>query len=130
MKMRTGGLARMRVFGMMLLASLMMAAETSSAQNNSARSYPKEIRGYKVERTVIEIKKPESKNGKPSAQNASPNDGQTVNQPPSDSDVDALIQFGEPQLARVTPLGITSRFRSSWRQLRRKAALTFSCSKT
>ncbi len=97
----------MRVFGMMLLASLMMAAETSSAQNNSARSYPKEIRGYKIERTAIEIKKPESKNGKPSAQNASPNDGQTDNQPPSDSNVDALIQFGEPQLARVTPLGIT-----------------------
>jgi len=107
MKMRTEGLARMRVFGMMLLASLMMAAETSSAQNNSARSYPKEIRGYKIERTAIEIKKPESKNGKPSAQNASPNDGQTDNQPPSDSNVDALIQFGEPQLARVTPLGIT-----------------------
>ncbi len=97
----------MRVFGLMLLASLMMAAETSSAQNNSPPSYPKEIRGYKIERTAIEIKKPGSKNGKPSAQNASPNDGQTNNQPPSDSDVDALIQFGEPQLARVTPLGIT-----------------------
>ena len=113
-----------------LLLALFWLVPASPAQTNPGHTYPKEIRGYKVERTVIEIKKPESKNGKPSAQNASPNDGQTVNQPPSDSDVDALIQFGEPQLARVTPLGITSRFRSSWRQLRRKAALTFSCSKT
>jgi len=53
------------------------------------RSYPKEIRGYKVERSVVEIKR-------------------TANQESdSESDFDPLIKFGEPQLARVTPLGIT-----------------------
>src|SRR2546422_144110 len=58
----------------------------SRAQTNS-RPYPKEIRGYKVERTVVELKKPEKASNR-------------------DSDVDALIQFGKPQLSRVTPLGI------------------------
>ena len=75
------------------------------------RTYPKEIRGYKVERTVVEVKKPEAKNGqsgKDKRQTANNNsDGQTNAEPNSESDVDALIQLGKPQLARVTPLGIT-----------------------
>jgi hypothetical protein len=65
------------------------------------RSYPKEIRGYKIERTAIEIKRPDSKN-----RNAN-NNAQAEAQNVSDADVDALIQFGQPQFARVTPLGIT-----------------------
>lgn len=55
------------------------------------RTYPDKIRGYKVERTVVEMKKPE---------------GQT-NGTGSDSDVDSLIKLGDPKVARVTPLGIT-----------------------
>jgi len=88
------------------------------------RTYPKEIRGYKVERVVVEIKKPEAikkpetKTGNPpstqnqsSSENSAGNTGQT-NDPPrsdsyADSDTDALIKLGKPQLARVTPLGIT-----------------------
>jgi hypothetical protein len=74
------------------------------------RTYPKEIRGYKVERTVVEVKKPEAKEapgrdqgqrGKNKPEEKSP-DGTN-----SDADVDQLIQLGKPQLARVTPLGIT-----------------------
>ena len=34
------------------------------------RIYPKEIRGYKVERTVVEVKKPEKKNQKSGNDNA------------------------------------------------------------
>ncbi len=53
------------------------------------RTYPDKIRGYKVERTVVELKKPEGQsNG-------------------SDPDVDALIKLGDPKVARMTPLGIT-----------------------
>jgi hypothetical protein len=55
------------------------------------RTYPDKIRGYKVERTVVEMKKPE---------------GQS-NGNGSDSDVDSLIKLGDPKVARVTPLGIT-----------------------
>ena len=78
------------------------------------RSYPKEIRGYKVERTVVEIKKPETKDAASSGdksrdgnQNAANSAGQVNDQSNSDADVDALIKLGKPQLARVTPLGVT-----------------------
>jgi hypothetical protein len=55
------------------------------------RTYPDKIRGYKVERTVVEMKKPE---GQPNGAGA-------------DSDVDSLIKLGDPKVARMTPLGIT-----------------------
>jgi hypothetical protein len=83
------------------LACLLLLFITSSTALAQSRSYPKEIRGYKIERAAIEIKKPDSKNRN------STSDGRTEAQNLSDSDVDALIQFGQPQLARVTPLGIT-----------------------
>ena len=73
----------------------------SWAQDNFPHSYPKEIRGYKIERTAIEIKKTDSQ-----IRNSNSN-SQTETRNVSDSEVDALIQFGQPQLARVTPLGIT-----------------------
>jgi len=60
-------------------------------------SYPKALRGYKVERTIVEIKKP------PANDRHNQNDGSTN----SDTEVDSLIQLGEPQFARATPLGIT-----------------------
>ena len=59
------------------------------------RSYPKTLRGYKVERTIVEIKKPPA------------NDSQNQNDGSASPDADSLIQLGQPQLARVTPLGIT-----------------------
>ena len=83
------------------LACLLVLFFIGTAALAQTRSYPKEIRGYKVERTAIEIKKPDSRNRN------SNNDVQTGAQEASESDVDALIQFGQPQLARVTPLGIT-----------------------
>ena len=84
-----------------MLALLSAMPAGSSAQNDFPRSYPKEIRGYKIERTAIEIKRSDSKSG------SSKDNAQTEEQNISESDVDALIQFGKPQLARVTPLGIT-----------------------
>ncbi len=73
-----------------------------------ARSYPKELRGYKVERTVVEIKKPETKSSKSGSNSQNRNDGnQSESADSSEGDVDELIQLGKPQLARVTPLGIT-----------------------
>jgi len=95
-----------------LLFSFLMTG-ASSSQTESTRSYPKEIRGYKVERTVVEINKAETKTaassdkGRDGNQNAANSTGQANDQSNSDSDADALIQLGKPQLARVTPLGIT-----------------------
>ncbi|MDX6384978.1 MAG: hypothetical protein QOK48_2551 [Blastocatellia bacterium] len=72
-----------------------------------SRTYPKEIRGYKVERTVVEIKKPDRKSRK-SGKESDPNQtNATDSAAGSDADVDELIQLGKPQLARATPLGIT-----------------------
>src|SRR5258708_36765931 len=75
------------------------------------RTYPKEIRGYKVERTVVEVKKPDAKNGqtgKDQSQRGNNNsDGPRNAETNSEADVAELIQLGKPQLARVTPLGIT-----------------------
>jgi hypothetical protein len=71
-----------------VFVSILSGITSSVAQT---RAYPAKIRGYKVERTVVEVKKPAGQS----------NDGGT------DSDVDSLIKLGEPKVARVTPLGIT-----------------------
>ncbi len=59
------------------------------------RSYPKEIRGYKVERPAVKMKKDED-----------PKKDKKDNVSSEESNPDALIRFGEPKLAGVTPLGI------------------------
>jgi hypothetical protein len=55
-----------------------------------ARDFPKEMRGYKLARARVEIKKSKDERG-----------------PSVSADADALIQFGEPRIAGMTPLGIT-----------------------
>jgi hypothetical protein len=57
------------------------------------RAYPKEINGYKIERAKVEIKRGKDAAGAKNQDAA--------------GDTDALIQFGEPSIARVTPLGLT-----------------------
>jgi hypothetical protein len=74
----------------MLTLITLPAMSTVASQR---RTYPDQIRGYKVERTVVEIKKTEKT-------------GQTDGGNP-DSDVDSLITLGDPKVANVTPLGIT-----------------------
>jgi hypothetical protein len=85
------------------------------------QAHPKEIRGYKVERAAVELKSNETK--KPSksdnAANANKDGGTSSSSDGSSSgqsspatsttaaDVDQLITFGSPSIARVTPLGIT-----------------------
>ena len=51
------------------------------------RSYPKELRGYKIQRAAVELDRKADMS--------------------SDADPDDLIRFGEPRLAGVTALGIT-----------------------
>ena len=78
-----------------LIALVLLGVSAPLPASGQSRSYPDNIRGYKVERTVVEIKKPDKNQA---------NDGETA---VSDSDVDQLITFGQPSLARATPLGIT-----------------------
>jgi len=96
----------------LLLLTLIAQATNASAQT---RTYPKEIRGYKVERRVVEVKKPEEQSGKPGTSPATKqsqsgnnnSDGQTSRASDPEPDEDALMQLGTPQLTRITPLGIT-----------------------
>jgi hypothetical protein len=92
-------------FSVPLLLLLIVIAQATSAFPQT-RTYPKEIRGYKVERRVVEVKKPDKPNGK-ATPNQSQSDRQTSSESDPESDEDALIKLGTPQLARVTPLGIT-----------------------
>lgn len=75
-----------------------LVAPVSTSSSVAARTYPKEIRGYKVERAKVEVKKPKDNKG----QSPSPGSAATAT-----TDADALIQFGEPRIAKMTPLGIT-----------------------
>jgi hypothetical protein len=88
---------------------------------SQARDYPKEIRGYKVERAAVELKARENQKVAKTTQGTPDNNNNSVTAgtaPASSaptpspaaapvSNVDQLITFGGPSLARVTPLGIT-----------------------
>ncbi|HKO36240.1 MAG TPA: hypothetical protein VJV21_07150 [Pyrinomonadaceae bacterium] len=97
-----------------LVCSIACANVTAQGQ-----TYPKEIRGYKVERAAVELKSTEKK--KPSKSGNSSGGGQDCSSSTRDNSsnqtsttsskavpaVDQLITFGSPSIARVTPLGIT-----------------------
>ena len=88
---------------------------------SQSHEYPKEIRGYKVERAAIELKSRESEKRAKSTNKSAASSNNSVTAttagtlptptpavtPGSDSTVDQLITFDAPSLARVTPLGIT-----------------------
>lgn len=80
----------------MLFLSALVFAQQPAAKSSSShpspleRSYPKEIRGYKVELANVEIKKQHAK-GKEEA---------------AGQDEEKLIQLGEPRVTSLSPLGI------------------------
>jgi hypothetical protein len=63
-------------------------------------TYPKEIRGYKVERAAVELKENKIQNAKSSGDSSTKQ--QTAN-----GQSGQLIQLGSPRVASVTPLGIS-----------------------
>jgi hypothetical protein len=94
------GAAALILCAIVFLSSISLAQQsnqrtTSSAayQASAPRAYPKEIRGYKVELTKVEIKK---QGAEGTAQSSSIEGGE-----------EALIQLGEPRVASISPLGIT-----------------------
>ena len=88
---------------------------------SQTREYPKEIRGYKVERAAVELRpresqkvaKPNDQPGTSSTNSTTASTDATLPTPTSagtpspNPSVDQLITFGAPSVARVTPLGIT-----------------------
>lgn len=100
-----GQVTRKKLLRISLVGLLLPWGATSVL--SQTRTYPKEIRGYKLERTVVEIKKPETKtrkSGKENTQNQSDGGDRTDS---AERDVDELIRLGKPRLVRATPLGFT-----------------------
>ena len=91
----------MRPYDLIRIGSLSCAMfMTVATALSQTRAYPDNIRGYKVERTVVEVKKPDDK----AERNSGVRDGRAGGEA---AKVDQLISFGKPSLARATPLGIT-----------------------
>ena len=87
-KGRRGRQARaLAVCAVLLISSLAFAQHGSS----HARDYPKEIRGYKVERAEVELKRPRA---------ADEDRANGTAQEPS------LITLGEPRVTSISPLGV------------------------
>ena len=90
--------------GAMFLAAFFTCCLTTLAQQPE---YPKELRGYKVVRAEVEAKKAGTK----------ATDEETDSEP--------LIRFGDPQLARVTPLGISFEIPMVVAPVKRKGRIDF-----
>jgi len=79
-----------------LTLTAVLALLTSSIVVAQPEKYPKELRGYKVERTAVEMKLPDKTHRIEVDRDVE-----------SNPEVDQLITFGAAHLARITPLGIT-----------------------
>lgn len=107
-----GRLSREAAAGVLVFC-LFLLSPSLATTTGQTRPYPKEIRGYKVERAAVELKtadkastpRENDKSQKDSQSAANTNQNHTQSAP--DTTVDQLITFGSPKLARVTPLGIT-----------------------
>ncbi len=97
---RRAPVALVIVFASLVFVVASSAARKAEAQPESKveppeRIYPKEIRGYKVERARVEIKRPrDSKQEDADSSTSSPN-------------ADEFIHFGQPRIVSTTPLRMT-----------------------
>ena len=80
-------------FSFVILAALILACAITGhgqtdARGATPREYPKEIRGYKLERATIELKRPGQNNADPAANRE-------------------VITLGEARVVSISPLGVT-----------------------
>jgi hypothetical protein len=82
----------------------MSAIVAAGQESTKSEALPKEVRGYKVHRAQVELKKPkESDKRKPDRKSAN----ETSATDEYDEDEPLLIRLGEAQLVSATPLGVT-----------------------
>jgi hypothetical protein len=89
----------------LLLMLLMSAFEVLGQKPNDGSSsapLPKEVRGYKVHRAKVEMKEKSDPGKKKSDKKKDKSEKDEY-----DEDEPLLIRLGEPELVRVTPLGVT-----------------------
>jgi hypothetical protein len=82
----------------------MSAIVAAGQESTKSDALPKEVRGYKVHRAQVELKKPkESDKRKPDRKPAN----ETSATDEYDEDEPLLIRLGDAQLVSATPLGVT-----------------------
>ena len=78
-------------------------AMSIAGQSNNNQSLPKEVRGYRVHRAEVELKKTDpTKKDKGDSRKRRTEDEQEYQQ-----DEPLLVRLGEPKLVSVSPLGVT-----------------------
>ena len=86
---------------LVLLSTLVALAQQNDDTN---RPMPKEVRGYKIHRAQVEMKKPgESKQKKPDKKS----EKEKFERDEYDETEPLLVRLGEAELVGVTPLGVT-----------------------
>ena len=82
-----------------ILTGVLILLVSPTLLHAQAITYPKEIRGYKVERAAVELKQNRNQNAKTG--------GNSSTKQAQNDQSGQLIQFGSPRVASVTPLGIS-----------------------
>ena len=84
---------------LMVLTSAIDAAAQRSNESAKTDAQPKDVRGYKIHRAQVELKKTKESDKKKSDKKAEKEE--------YDEDEPLLIRLGEAQLVSATPLGVT-----------------------
>jgi len=84
---------------LMVLTSAIDAAAQRSNESAKTDAQPKDVRGYKIHRAQVELKKTKDSDKKKSDKKAEKEE--------YDEDEPLLIRLGEAQLVSATPLGVT-----------------------
>ncbi len=87
---------------MVLLSAFVVIAQQTN--EDTARPMPKEVRGYKIHRAQVEMKKP-GESGKKKPDNES--EQEKFEKDEYDETEPLLVRLGDPKLVEVTPLGVT-----------------------
>ena len=91
--------------GILIIFMLAMAIDAfAQATDENAGTLPKEVRGYKIHRAQVELKKTKEPDKKKSDKKS----GKTNGEPQEyDETEPLLIRLGDARLVSVTPLGVT-----------------------
>ena len=93
--------------GLQIFAGILILLIWPTLLHAQSITYPKEIRGYKLERAAVELKETKRKNEQQNAASSQ------------------LIQFGSPRVAGVTPLGISLEIRVVVSPVKQKGRVDF-----
>lgn len=89
---------------LIIACAISTVAISIAGQSNNNQSLPKEVRGYKVHRAEVELKKTAD------AKNEDKGDSRkrrTAEEPDYQQDEPLLVRLGEPKLVSASPLGVT-----------------------